>query len=116
MLWLNEIWHGAQSARAHGVHCVGVTVWALLGSFNWCHLVTRDTGAYEPGVFTLDTSTQTPTTLPTRTPTPLATFVHQLATGTSTPSPTEGWWSHPDRLTFPPEPPTPEPEFQTMAR
>ncbi len=92
-----EIWQAALDARADGVDVVAVTVWALLGSFNWCHLVTRDTGAYEPGVFDLSNPTRTPQ------PTNLAAFARQLTNGHPIPSPAKrGWWSHPDRLTFPP--------------
>jgi dTDP-4-dehydrorhamnose reductase len=49
--WLLESWRGALAARAHGADVRAVTAWALLGSFNWDSLVTRDAGRYEPGAF-----------------------------------------------------------------
>ncbi len=96
MRWLAEVWQEAQEARADGVDVRAVTVWALLGSYNWCHLCTNDTGAYEPGIF--DVSGGVPE------PTPLAGLAFQLAHGL----PLErevtaaGWWHSEDRLTIQP--------------
>ena len=94
--WLSEVWKGAESARSKGAICVAVTVWALLGSFNWCVLVTRDDGIYEPGVFDLVDGVPRPTAL--------ATLVQRLAHGLPPDPPTPGgdWLSTPDRLTLPP--------------
>lgn len=94
--WLSQVWRGAQAARAQGANCVAVTVWALLGSFDWCYLVTRDEGVYEPGVFTLSDGA------PRRTE--LAEFVECLAQGLpieENPELDGGWWASPERLTFP---------------
>jgi dTDP-4-dehydrorhamnose reductase len=49
--WLSEVWSDAQIAREQGADVRAVTAWALLGSFNWNSLVTRDCGHYEPGAF-----------------------------------------------------------------
>ena len=94
--WLTEVWKGAQEARAEGANCVAVVVWALLGSFDWCYLVTRSEGVYEPGVFDLTDGTPRPTEL-----TPV---VERLARGLPieiTPTLPSGWWNRQDRLTFP---------------
>jgi len=95
--WLAEIWRDACAARDAGVDVRAVTVWALLGSWNWCSLCTRDLGVYEPGAF--DTTSGAPV------PTPLAGFVEQLAQGhlPSHPALSEpGWWTFEDRVTYPP--------------
>ena len=94
--WLAEIWKEAKEARLHGVDVRAVTVWALLGSFNWCHLCTQDTGSYEPGVFDLSTGEPRPTLL--------TDLVFKMAHGLRTPrSASEpGWWRREDRLTIPP--------------
>jgi dTDP-4-dehydrorhamnose reductase len=77
-------------------------VWALLGSWDWCNLVTCDRGMYEPGVFHLADPNQAPS------PTPLAGLVQQLASGAAPPSAGRtGWWSRPERLLFPSEPTDP---------
>jgi len=49
--WFMEIWNAAGEARSAGADVRAVTVWSLLGSFDWNSLVTRDEGHYEPGVF-----------------------------------------------------------------
>src|SRR5439155_15894377 len=49
--WLREIWDAATLARAQGADIREVTVWALLGSYDWNCLVTECRGYYEPGPF-----------------------------------------------------------------
>jgi dTDP-4-dehydrorhamnose reductase len=94
--WLAEVWREAQSARASGVDVRAVTAWALLGSFDWSNLCTRDSGDYESGVF--DISSGSPV------PTPLARIAFQLARGLPVDrAATEpGWWHYPSRMTIPP--------------
>ena len=93
------MWRGALQAREAGADVVAVTVWALLGSFNWPCLCTHNQGSYEPGVFNVRNPAGTP--MPTR----LAPVIHALATG-GEPLDEEwnktGWWRSSDRLTFPP--------------
>lgn len=94
--WLMEIWRGANAARAKGVDCRALTVWALLGSFYWNELVTRENGHYEPGVFDMRSGKPVLTEL--------ANIVAQLTAG-KTPShhalSQKGWWAHPNRICFP---------------
>lgn len=96
MRWLAEVWREAREARAAGVDVQAVTAWALLGSYDWCHLCTQDTGTYEPGIFDVSGGD--------RVPTPLAGLAYKLAHG----HPLEreitapGWWHSEDRLTIPP--------------
>ena len=91
--WLVESWCGAHRALARGADVKAVTAWALLGSFDWDSLVTRDAGHYEPGIFDLRS--------PTPRPTALATAVRALASGREPQHPVlqgPGWWDRPDRL------------------
>ena len=46
-----RIWNAAGEACAAGADVQAVTIWSLLGSFDWNSLVTRDEGHYESGVF-----------------------------------------------------------------
>ena len=46
-----EGWQRRRRARARGADVRAVTAWALLGSYDWDSLVTRDAGHYEPGAF-----------------------------------------------------------------
>ena len=73
-----------------------VTVWSLLGSFNWCHLCTLNSGDYEPGVFHLKDGQ------------PQATLLTELVrriTNKKRINPImmqERWWLRNDRVTIPP--------------
>ena len=109
--WLAEVWREAQSARRSGVDVQAVTVWALLGSYDWCHLCMEDGGAYEPGVF--DVREGMPVA------TPLAGVVRKLAHGERLTAAEQapGWWRRQGRLTInPPEQVEPEMEGLLAAR
>ena len=93
MRWLSESWKAAERARARGTDVRAVTAWALLGSFNWDSLVTRDEGHYEPGVFDVRGSAPRPTAL--------AGVVTSLAASDTPQHPAlDGvpWWRRPERL------------------
>jgi dTDP-4-dehydrorhamnose reductase len=97
MRWLVEIWRSAELALARGVDVRAVTVWALLGSFDWNCLVTRCNGYYEPGPFDLRG--------PAPRPTALAHLMRNLANGHVPEHPVlsaPGWWRRPARLTCEP--------------
>jgi dTDP-4-dehydrorhamnose reductase len=90
--WLLEIWEAGKEVRASGVDLRAVTVWSLLGSFDWNSLVTRNNGYYEPGPFDV------------RAPEPRATAVarmmRELSSGTPLSHPVlrgQGWWRRPGR-------------------
>jgi beta-glucosidase/6-phospho-beta-glucosidase/beta-galactosidase len=94
--WLAAAWDGLLRAREGGANCIALTVWALLGSFYWDQLVTRENGHYEPGAF--DVSGGTPVL------TELASVVAQIAGG-KPPSHAAlsrcGWWQQDSRVCFP---------------
>ena len=91
--WLLEIWNAALKARQQGADVRAVTVWALLGSFDWNCLVTECRGYYEPGPFDVRG--------PTPRPTALATLMRELASKRPLSNPVlqgEGWWRRPGRF------------------
>ncbi|MGJ9419472.1 family 1 glycosylhydrolase [Massilia sp. CMS3.1] len=91
--WLLEIWEAAQTSRANGVDLRAVTVWALLGSFDWNSLVTQDKGYYEPGPFDVRS--------PLPRPTALAAMMRELSAGQPLSHPVlrgQGWWRRPGRF------------------
>ena len=49
--WLDDVWRAGLRARREGIDLRAVTCWALLGSYDWNSLVTREAGDYEPGAF-----------------------------------------------------------------
>jgi dTDP-4-dehydrorhamnose reductase len=90
--WLLEIWQAANTARANGVDIRAVTVWSLLGSFDWNSLVTQNRGYYEPGPFDVRS--------PLPRPTALAAMMRELADGKPLSHPVlrgQGWWRRPGR-------------------
>lgn len=94
--WLAEVWRASERLHEEGADLRAVTVWSLLGVYNWNVLVTRADGQYEPGVFDLRA--------PHPRPTAIAGFVQARATGTAYDHPvldTPGWWRRPERLWYP---------------
>lgn len=85
--WLMEVWEQVHEARTMGADVRAMTVWALLGSYDWHCLVTRCEGYYEPGAFDVRSGT------PVRTP--LGDVVQRLALGEPVGSlrpEGPGWW------------------------
>ena len=93
MRWLLEIWNAAKKVRQSGADVRAVTVWALLGSYDWNCLVTECRGYYEPGPFDVRG--------PEPRPTAVANLMRELASGRPLSNPVlqgEGWWRRPDRF------------------
>jgi dTDP-4-dehydrorhamnose reductase len=91
--WLAEAWEAAHAARQRGADVHAITVWSLLGAFDWNSLVTTERGDYEPGVFDIRSGTPRPTAL--------APMLQALATTGSYAHPvlvTPGWWRRSNRL------------------
>jgi dTDP-4-dehydrorhamnose reductase len=93
--WLDEVWRGAVAAREAGADVRAVTVWALLGLYDWPNLVTRQDDIYEPGVFDIRGSMPRPTAI--------ARMVSDLASEGEHRHPVldiPGWWRRPDRFWY----------------
>jgi dTDP-4-dehydrorhamnose reductase len=88
MRWLVDAWQGAHDAAARGADVRAVTAWALLGSWDWDSLLTRETpNYYEPGAFDVRTGT--------RRPTAVASVIADLGAGRTPAHPAlsaPGWW------------------------
>lgn len=94
--WLNEVWNAAEAARQDGVAVQAVTVWSLLGAFDWNSLVTRSDNVYEPGVFDLQSPTPRSTALAE-----MIRYLIQEQTYTHPLLAVPGWWRRADRLLYP---------------
>jgi dTDP-4-dehydrorhamnose reductase len=95
--WLEQSWRAAGEARADGVDVCAVTVWALLGAFDWNSLVTRQHGYYESGAFDVRSGRLRPTAL--------VAMMRELSRGNAPSHPVlsgPGWWHRPERLLYPP--------------
>ncbi len=91
--WLVEIWNAARKVQQGGADIRAVTVWALLGSFDWNCLVTECRGYYEPGPFDVRG--------PQPRPTAVANLMRELASGRPLAHPVlqgQGWWRRPGRF------------------
>ena len=103
--WLIEIWQAAQAARTQGADVRAVTAWALLGSFDWNSLVTRQAGHYESGAFDLRGGQPRATAV--------AALLRQLAAGQQPAHPAapgHGWWRRDTRYHATTTRPPPDPE------
>lgn len=95
--WLLDCWNAALDFKAGGGRIEGVTIWSLLGAYDWDSLLTLERGRYEAGAF--DVSSGHPVA------TPLAALARSLGrTGsamgmdaTSTPP----WWKTDARVLYP---------------
>lgn len=101
MRWLLENWRAAVAARDEdGVDLRAVTLWSLLGTFDWNCLLVECRGYYEPGAFDVRSGRPRPTAI--------ARLAASLATGRV---PDEavlaspGWWHRADRFHGPPRRP-----------
>ena len=91
--WLGEAWHAAVTLRDEGVDVRAVTVWSLLGAFDWNRLVTVEAGFYEPGPFDVRAPRPRATALAamTRALARQGRYDHPVLDG-------PGWWRRPERL------------------
>lgn len=95
--WLKETWQGACDARRNGCDVRAITAWALMGSFGWDSLVTRQPLTYEPGAF--DVRSREPRE------TALAKAIRELSSSRDCTHPSsisEGWWRNDNRISVPP--------------
>lgn len=97
--WLKQSWDASVMLRKEGVDICAITAWALLGSFNWANLVTKDINLYETGIFDIRNGKPRPTAL-ARMVAGFALqkeFFHPVAD-------LPGWWKRPGRLLYPAKP------------
>lgn len=95
MRWLYQIWNEAKAARERGAEIKAITVWSLLGTYDWHKLCTVCEMFYEPGVFDL----RSPEQIPQKTG--LSQVVKDLATKGASDHPilaSPGWWKTPRRI------------------
>jgi len=95
--WLVEAWRAAQNARDSGCDIEALTVWALLGSYDWDSLLTRSAGHYESGAFDCRAAPPRATALAriTRSLCNEGAAAHPVLAGTP-------WWHTPAKHTFGP--------------
>lgn len=95
--WLAGLWTGARQARGTGADVRAVTVWSLLGSYDWNSLLTERRGYYEAGAFDVRSGRPRATAL--------AALMRRLARGESAVALAvdgAGWWQRSRRFAAPP--------------
>ena len=93
--WFYQIWKAVNNLQKKGADVRAVTAWALLGSFDWCTLLTKPMGKYEPGLFDIRSAEPRPTAL--------TKLVKHLSTNNSYSHPIlheKGWWRRPIAITY----------------
>jgi dTDP-4-dehydrorhamnose reductase len=96
--WLWEVWSAAERLHEQGAPIVAVTIWSLIGTYDWNTLCTtspdRD-AYYEPGVFDVRSGEPRPTELSemVRSLATTGTFSHAALQGV-------GFWNDPDHFRY----------------
>ena len=93
--WFYQVWQAANNLKDEGVDIRAVTAWAILGSFDWSSLLTKNEGRYEPGLFDVRSAEPRPTAL--------TKLVKSLATTNYYDHPVlqeTGWWQRPIAITY----------------
>jgi dTDP-4-dehydrorhamnose reductase len=91
--WMADAWDTGRRLVDDGIDLRAVTIWALLGSYDWNTLLTAS-GVYEPGVFDMSSGEPRPTAL--------ASLMRGLRTDAPRPVAAHhaGWWRRPARLLY----------------
>lgn len=91
--WIGEIWAACEQARHDGVDVRAVTVWGLLGLYDWNCLLTECRDYYETGAFDVRSGEPRPTAV--------AWMMKALSRGGLPDHPLlsgAGWWKRPGRF------------------
>lgn len=93
--WFYYVYNAVNNLKDEGADIRAVTAWAMLGSFDWCSLLTKTEGKYEPGLFDVRS--------PDPRPTALAKLVKSLAINNNYNHPVlqeDGWWQKPNAVIY----------------
>lgn len=93
--WFKEAYTCVNQLHSEGVDVRAITVWSLLGSYDWNTLVTQPNNYYEPGVFDVRSGHLRPTAS--------AHLIKKICAGELCSHPVlqaEGWWKNPEHVHF----------------
>jgi len=94
--WFKYVWEASNKLKEEGADIRAVTAWALLGSFDWCSLLTKPAGIYEAGLYDVRAVSKPR-------PTALTHLVKSLSEGMNFEHPVlkeEGWWKRPCAIQY----------------
>ncbi|UYZ62933.1 family 1 glycosylhydrolase [Hymenobacter weizhouensis] len=95
MRWVQYAWEAANALKDKGVDMRAITIWSLLGAYDWNTLLTSEGAFYESGVFDLRGGWPRPTAL--------FRMVKSLATTGQYEHPllqSKGWWEREERFLY----------------
>ena len=95
MRWVQYAWDAANKLKEEGVDLRAITIWSLLGAYDWNTLLTQEGAFYESGVFDMSGGRPRPTAL--------FKMVKSLATQGHYDHPllrSKGWWEREDRFLY----------------
>ncbi|GAB2770323.1 dTDP-4-dehydrorhamnose reductase [Hymenobacter luteus] len=95
MRWIKYAWDAANQLKQEGIDLRAITIWSLLGAYDWNTLLTQDGASYESGVFDMRGGRPRPTAL--------FKMVKALATEGQYHHPVlrnKGWWERDDRFLY----------------
>ncbi len=92
MRWFYQVWQSANQLKASGVDLRAVTVWALLGSYDWDSLLVHTRHYYEPGLLDLRSPEPRPTGLES-----IVSEINRTGKATHPILEGKGWWQREDR-------------------
>lgn len=95
MRWVQQTWNIANQLKEEGVDMRAITIWSLLGAYDWNSLLTRPGTFYESGVFDMSGGTPRPTAL--------FKMIRSLALEGHYEHPlllSKGWWEREERFLY----------------
>ncbi|MBC7745783.1 MAG: sugar nucleotide-binding protein [Flavobacterium sp.] len=94
--WFHNIHKSAQELKNEGINIVAITAWAMLGSYGWNKLLTKENGQYESGVFDVRSGFPRPTLLTQliKSYSNNQPFIHPVLEN-------PGWWNSDKRIIYP---------------
>ena len=93
--WFIEAYEAVSRLQAEGADVRAITVWSILGAYDWNTLLTGNHNFYESGVFDVRNGTPRPTAI--------AELIKSLCAGKWPEHPVlhaEGWWKNPEHVHF----------------
>lgn len=93
--WFMEAYNAAASLKAEGADVRAITVWSMLGAYDWNSLLTRNNNFYESGVFDVRSGKPRPTAI--------AWLIKHLCRGKIPDHPvlqSDGWWKNTEHVHF----------------
>ncbi len=93
--WFMEAYTATSELKAEGVDIRGITVWSLLGAYDWNSLLTQNNNFYESGAFDVRSGHPRPTAI--------AHLIKSLCEDKVPNHPVlqaDGWWKNPEHVHF----------------